>query len=77
MRTVTKRGHADWDDLVGKEISFDWQDGWGDYPWTERGVLEGTQVYAEDPRYPRYYVLIDGGGVSFWETDNVEVTVHD
>lgn len=77
MRTVTKRGHADWDDLTGKEISFDWQDGWEDYTWTERGVLEGTQVYAEDPRYPRYYVLMDGGGVSFWETDDVEVTVHD
>lgn len=77
MRKVTKKGFEDWDDLVGKEISFDWQDGWEDYPWEERGVLQGTQPYSEDPRYPRYYVLMHDGGVSFWETDSVEVTVHD
>lgn len=75
MRTVIKKGHADWDDLIGKEISFSWSDGWEDY-WFN-GTFEGVQVYAEDPRYPRYYILLDGGGVSVWETEEVRVTVND
>lgn len=74
-KTVIKKGHADWDDLIGKTIEFSWSDGWEDY-WFQ-GEFEGVQVYAEDPRYPRYYVLLDGGGVSFWETEEVKVTVHD
>lgn len=74
-RTVIKRGHADWDDLTGKEISFEWSDGWEDY-WIH-GVFKGTQAYAEDPRYPRYYILVDGGGVSVWDDEEVEVTVYD
>jgi hypothetical protein len=74
-RTVIKRGHADWDDLTGKKISFNWSDGWEDY-WVN-GTFGGTQVYAEDPRYPRYYILIDGGGTSVWEDQEVEVRVYD
>lgn len=74
-RVVTKRGHSDWDDLIGKEISFEYFDGWEDLSYW--GVLEGIQVYAEDPRYPRYYVLTDGGGVSYWEDEEVEVTVYE
>jgi len=72
---VIKQGHAGWGDLIGKEISFDWSDGWEKY-WVD-GTFEGTQVYAEDPRYPRYYILIDGGGVSVREDEPVKVTVHE
>lgn len=71
---VVKQGHADWTDLIGKEISFDWSDGWEDY-WIH-GTFEGTQPYAEDPRYPRYYILMDNGGTSVWEDEPVRVTVH-
>lgn len=74
---VTKKGHADWADLIGKEISFEWFDGWDDVPYWNEGILEDIQVYAEDPRYPRYYIILDGGGVSFWENEEVTVTVHD
>lgn len=75
-RTVIKRGHADWDDLIGRDISFGWSDGWEDY--TERLVFSHTEAYATDPRYPRYYVLAeDDGGASVWEDEDVEVTVYD
>jgi len=73
-RTVVKHGHADWSDLIGKEISFDWSDGWED--WRIHGIFEGTQTYAEDPRYPRYYILTDDGGTSVWEDEPVKVTIH-
>ena len=77
-KVVTKRGHADWADLTGKRIEFKWYDGYEDYPYHYDMTFSHTQSYAEDPRYPRYYVLDeDGGGVSFWEDQAVEVTVHD
>lgn len=74
---VVKQGHANWGDLVGKEISFEWFDGWDEAPYLQRGTFEGTSAYAEDPRYPRYYILIDGGGVSVWEDERVEVEIHE
>lgn len=73
---VTKKGHESWGDLIGKHISFDWHDGYDDFPYWVNGELEGTEPYAEDPRYPRYYVIIDGGGPSFWEDEEVKVTIH-
>lgn len=76
-RTVTKKGHADWGDLVGKEISFEWFDGYEDYPYFIEGVFEGTRYYSEDPRYPKYYILVDGGGTSVYDHEEVEVTVYD
>jgi hypothetical protein len=75
--TVTKKGHADWADLAGKRITFDWSDGWDDfYPDM---IFSHTQPYDDDDdRYPRYYVLEEnGGGYSFWESYEVKVTVHD
>ena len=74
MRTVIKRGHADWDDLIGKEISFDWQDGYDDIPYWFEGVFEGIQNYPEEYGY---YILLDDGGVRLSETETVKVTVHD
>jgi hypothetical protein len=74
MTTIIKKGHADWDDLKGKRITFDWTDGYEDfYPAM---TFSRTQVYADDPRYPRYYILDEnGGGYSVWEDEEVEVTV--
>lgn len=70
--TVTKRGHADWDDLIGKEISFDWYDGYDDFPYWFQGVLEYTRLSEG-----RYYIIIDGGGPAVGEYEEVKVTVHD
>ena len=78
MRRVIKKGYADWDDLKGKEICVSRYDGWDDFGYDVRMIFSQTQVYAEDPRYPRYYILDeDLGGVSFWEDEEVEVTVLD
>ena len=74
MKTIIKKGHADWADLKGKTITFPWTDGWEDY--NPVLVFSRTQVYAEDPRYPRYYIMDeDYGGYSVWEDEEVEVTV--
>jgi hypothetical protein len=75
MAEIVVQGHQAWQELVGKEVSFLWSDGWEE-AWTIRQIVAGTQVYEEDPRYPRYYVLDpDGGGFSFWEDEPVEVTL--
>lgn len=73
---VIKKGHADWADLKGRKITFDWTDGYEDfYP---EMTFSHTQVYAEDPRYPRYYILDENdGGYSVWEDEEVEVTILD
>lgn len=74
MNKAIKKGHADWADLIGKTITFEWSDGWDDYNPIMK--FSRTQVYAEDERYPRYYVLDENsGGYSFWESDVVEVTI--
>lgn len=73
---VIKKGHADWADLKGKKITFDWTDGYEDF--SPVMTFSHTQVYAEDPRYPRYYILDgNGGGYSVWEDEEVEVTILD
>lgn len=73
---VIKKGHADWADLKGKKITFDWTDGYEDfYP---EMTFSHTQVYADDPRYPRYYIMDENyGGYSVWEDEEVEVTILD
>lgn len=76
-KTVIKKGHADWDDLIGKTISYEWYDGYDHLPYWFEGVFEGTRQYDEDPRYPSYYILVDGGGTSVWEGEEVRVTVYD
>lgn len=76
MKTLIKKGHADWEDLKGKEVVFEFWAPWEDDPWTIRMVFDRTETYFDDPRYPRYHVMEeDGGGYSFWEDEEVEVTV--
>lgn len=76
---VKKKGMSDWDDLVGKEIEFEWFDGYDEFPYWFRGVFEGVhRSEGGDIRYPRYYILFEGGGgPSVWEDEEVKVTVHD
>lgn len=72
---VIKKGHADWEDLKGKDISVLFYPGWED-PYFIDLTFSHTLPYHEDPRYPRYYVMDEsGGGYSFWESDEVEVEV--
>lgn len=76
MKTLIKKGHESWADLKGKEVVFGFWAPWGDDPWTIRMVFDHTETYFDDPRYPRYYVMEeDGGGYSFWEDEEVEVTI--
>lgn len=73
---TTRTGIGDWADLIGKTISFRWCDGWDDYFFED--VLTGTRPQEmDDPRYPKYYLLLDHGGVGFSETEPVTVTVWD
>lgn len=74
MRRVIKKGHESWADLKGATITFEWSDGWDDY--SPIMVFSHTPPYAEDPRYPRYYILDeDCGGYSVWEDEEVEVAI--
>lgn len=73
--TVKKSGHASWDDLKGKTISFKWSDGWEDYD--PMMVFHETQPY-EEMGQNRYYIMdADGGGYAVWESAEIEVTVHE
>lgn len=73
---VIKKGHADWADLKGKTIQFEFWAEWEEEPWTITMVFDHVRTYYDDPRYPRYYVLREnGGGYGFWESDEVEVTI--
>ena len=74
MTKITKKGHADWAGLKGKTITFPWTDGWEGTDLVV--VFSHTSVYADDPRYPRYYIMDEsGGGYSVWEDEEVEVTI--
>lgn len=77
MREVLKQGHESWSDLKGKQVSFLFNFGWGDEGRVDL-TFSRTQVYYDDPRYPRYYVLDEnGGGYSFWENEEVKVEILD
>lgn len=72
---VTKKGPDDWADLKGKRITFKWSDGWEEYDPTL--VFSHTES-VEEMGMIKYYVLDeDGGGYAFWESTEVEVTVHE
>lgn len=73
--TVKKVGHASWDDLRGKTISFKWSDGWEDYD--PMMVFHETQPF-EEMGQNRYYIMdADGGGYAVWEGAEITVTVHE
>lgn len=70
------KGENQWRTLIGKDISFDWSDGWDDYD--PRGVVESIRLdYGNDPRYPRVYVEFEeGGAYAVRDSETVAVTVH-
>lgn len=71
MRTVTKRGHADWDDLIGKVITFEWTDGWEDY-------YPLMEFHHTEPFDNGYYISDErGGGYFVSEAREIQVTVYD
>ena len=75
---VIKKGQESWGDLVGKEISFDWYDGYEDFPYFISGTFEGTRTMeSQGPRYPQYYILVDGGGVAVSENEEVTVVIDE
>lgn len=77
-KIVTKQGNASWADLKGKWVEFWLPEPWEDDLWDYRGIFSHTEVYWEDPRYPRYFIMFeDGSGRSVWESESVEVHVYD
>lgn len=74
-RIVVKKGQDSWSDLVGKEISFDWFDGYEDFPYEVEGKFEGTVDRGSE--YRGYYIMVDGGGCAVHEDEEVKVTVYE
>lgn len=71
--TVTKKGHADWGDLVGETFELLFYPGWEPPEWVLITLAEISRTENEFGS-PMYYLLEgDGGGYGFWESDNVEV----
>lgn len=61
---------------IGATVDLTYLSAWDDLPSSRSGVLEHVVLdpAPDDPRYPRLLVFIDGGGVSFWPDDDVDVT---
>lgn len=76
MRTVTKRGHADWDDLIGKTFEFLFYPGWGDPEWL-RITLEEVYLTENEFDTPIYYLMDkEGSGYMQYESTVVEVNLN-
>lgn len=71
--TVTKKGHADWDDLIGKTFEFLFSPGWEEPEWM-RITLEEIYLTENEFDTPIYYLMDkEGGGYMQYETTVVEV----
>lgn len=73
MTRLTKQGHNDWDDLIGKTFEFLFYPGWEEPEWL-RITLD--QIYLTENEFdtPVYYIMDkDGGGYMQYETTVVEV----
>lgn len=74
MTTVTKRGHADWDDLIGKTFEFLFYPGWEDPEWL-RITLE--EVYLTENEFDTLiYYLMDKEGSGYMQYESTVVEVH-
>ena len=77
MRLVTKKGHADWGDLIGKTFEFRFYPGWEDPEWVEI-TLESVYLTTNEFGTPIYYLLdSEGGGYMQYESTEVEVRLND
>lgn len=77
MRTVIKKGPADWGDLIGKTFEFRFYPEWEDPEWVEIALYA---VYSTHNEFgtPIYYLLdSEGGGYMQYDSAEVEVIVHD
>ncbi len=74
---VTKQGHADWDDLIGKPFELLWYPGWEDPEWVPI-TLAGIELTRNEFGTPIYYLLDEGGGGYMeYESTVVEVRLDD
>lgn len=72
-RTLTKQGHADWDDLIGKTFEFLFYPGWEEPEWL-RITLDEIYLTENEFDTPVYYIMDrDGSGYMQYETTVVEV----
>lgn len=75
MRRITKQGHADWSDLIGKTFEFLFYPGWEDPEWL-RITLEDVYLTKNEFDTPVYYLMDeDGGGYMQYESTIVEVMI--
>lgn len=75
--TVTKQGHAAWDDLIGKTFELLWYPGWEDPEWVSI-TLAGIELTENEFGSPLYYLMDkDGGGYGEYESTVVEVRLDD
>lgn len=75
MRTVTKQGHSDWDDLIGKTFEFLFYPGWEDPEWL-RITLDEVYLTGDEFCTPVYYLMDrDGSGYMQYESTVVEVNL--
>lgn len=73
MRTVIKKGHADWDDLIGKTFEFLFYPGWEKPEWIEI-TLGSAHLTRNEFGTPVYYLMdFEGGGYMQYESTEVEV----
>jgi len=76
-RTVTRQGHADWDDLIGKSFHSLFYPGWDDPEWIPL-TLARIDLTENEFGTPIYYLLDeDGGGYMQFESTVVEVRLND
>ncbi len=70
------QGFAQWDELIGRQIVFQWSDGY-DPLQTIEGVLEEVKFQpGDDPRYPRIYLWFeDTGGYGIWAHETILVSL--
>lgn len=73
MTRLTKQGHKDWGDLIGKTFEFLFYPGWDDPEWL-RITLEDVYLTENEFDTPIYYLIDrDGGGYMQYESTAVEV----
>lgn len=74
---LTKRGHGDWGDLIGKTFEFLFYPGWEEPEWLRMTLGE---VYLTENEFgtPIYYLMdAEGGGYMQYDAETVEVRLDD
>jgi len=72
---LTRQGHADWGDLIGKTFEFLFYPGWDEPEWL---LITLEEVYLTENEFdtPVYYLMDrEGSGYMQYESTIVEVRI--